>query len=115
MIADLLDKAAHARVFSQNEILAIMHVAAARLVGESVADPQKYQINNVSGSLSLLAVLPDAGYRRIVSSSAAADCGHADSAGELSFCADHSLWPLRRSVPRRRRLDLAQAAHPRKG
>ena len=91
MIGDLLDKAARAPVFAQNEIAAVMHFAAARLVGESVADPQKYYINNASGLLSLLAAMRDAGCRRIVFSSRRRGpwpCGQQCRAGELCLCPD---------------------------
>ena len=54
-----------------------MHFAAS-LVYESVVDPQKYYISNVSGLLSLLAAMRDGGCRRIVFSSAAAVYGDAD-------------------------------------
>src|SRR6476661_4145202 len=51
---DLLDEATLARTFTEHKVAAVMHFAAASLVGESVADPQKYYINNVQGTLSLL-------------------------------------------------------------
>ncbi len=79
VVGDLLDKAALAAVFAQHEIAAVMHFAAASLVGESVADPQKYYTNNVDGTLSLLAAMREAGCRRIVFSSTGAVYGHADS------------------------------------
>ena len=75
----LLDKAKLARVFSQHEIAAVMHFAAASLVGESMSDPQKYYINNVAGTLSLLEAMHSAGCRRIVFSSTGAVYGNADS------------------------------------
>jgi UDP-glucose-4-epimerase GalE len=79
VVGDLLDKAALARVFAQADIAAVMHFAAASLVGESVADPQKYYVNNVTGTLSLLAAMREAGCRRIVFSSTGAVYGRADS------------------------------------
>lgn len=42
-----------------------MHFAAASLVGESMTDPQKYYLNNVGGTLSLLAAMREAGCRRL--------------------------------------------------
>jgi UDP-glucose 4-epimerase len=56
-----------------------MHFAAASLVGESMTDPQKYYLNNVAGTLSLLAAMRDAGCRRLVFSSTGAVYGQADS------------------------------------
>lgn len=76
---DLLDEATLARVFAEHEISAVLHFAAASLVGESVADPQKYYINNVQGTLSLLKAMRNVGCRRIVFSSTGAVYGNADS------------------------------------
>jgi UDP-glucose 4-epimerase len=56
-----------------------MHFAAASLVGESVADPQKYYLNNVVGTLTLLQAMREAGCSRIVFSSTGAVYGNADS------------------------------------
>jgi UDP-glucose-4-epimerase GalE len=76
---DLLDQAALARAFAQHDIVAVMHFAASSLVGESVADPQKYYQNNVGGTLSLLAAMREAGCQRLVFSSTGAVYGNADS------------------------------------
>jgi UDP-glucose 4-epimerase len=79
VVGDLLDKATLADVFAQHDIAAVMHFAAASLVGESMTDPQKYYLNNVAGTLSLLAAMRDAGCRRLVFSSTGAVYGQADS------------------------------------
>jgi UDP-glucose 4-epimerase len=79
VVGDLLDKAMLARVFAQHDIAAVMHFAAASLVGESMADPQKYYLNNVAGTLSLLAAMREAGCHRLVFSSTGAVYGQADS------------------------------------
>ena len=76
---DLLDRAALDRVFAEHEIVAVMHFAASSLVGESVADPQKYYVNNVAGTLSLLQSMRAAGCHRLVFSSTGAVYGNADS------------------------------------
>ena len=76
---DLADKAALARAFAQHDIVAVMHFAASSLVGESVADPQKYYINNLAGTLSLLDAMREAGCSRLVFSSTGAVYGNADS------------------------------------
>ena len=65
--------------FREHDIVAVMHFAAASLVGESMTDPQKYYINNVAGTLSLLEAMHHAGCRRIVFSSTGAVYGNADS------------------------------------
>jgi UDP-glucose 4-epimerase len=79
VVGDLLDRTTLAGLFAQDDVAAVLHFAAASLVGESVADPQKYYINNVTGTLSLLAAMREAGCRRIVFSSTGAVYGHADS------------------------------------
>ena len=56
-----------------------MHFAASSLVGESVVDPQKYYINNLAGTLSLLDAMREAGCNRLVFSSTGAVYGNADS------------------------------------
>jgi UDP-glucose-4-epimerase GalE len=76
---DLADKAALAHAFAQHEIVAVMHFAASSLVGESVADPQKYYVNNLAGTLSLLQAMREAGCHRLVFSSTGAVYGNADS------------------------------------
>jgi UDP-glucose-4-epimerase GalE len=79
VIGDLLDKAALAGAFAQHDIVAVMHFAASSLVGESVADPQKYYWNNVAGTLSLLGAMREASCNRLVFSSTGAVYGNADS------------------------------------
>jgi UDP-glucose-4-epimerase GalE len=76
---DLADKAALARAFAEHEIAAVMHFAASSLVGESVAEPQKYYMNNLAGTLSLLDAMREAGCHRLVFSSTGAVYGNADS------------------------------------
>ena len=76
---DLADKAALARAFAEHEIVAVMHFAASSLVGESVVDPQKYYVNNLAGTLSLLEAMREAGCHRLVFSSTGAVYGNADS------------------------------------
>ena len=56
-----------------------MHFAASSLVGESVADPQKYYLNNLAGTLALLDAMREAGCNRLVFSSTGAVYGNADS------------------------------------
>ena len=76
---DLADGSALARAFAQHRIAAVMHFAASSLVGKSVADPQKYYLNNVAGTLSLLNAMREAGCDRLVFSSTGAVYGNADS------------------------------------
>jgi UDP-glucose 4-epimerase len=76
---DLADKATLARTFAEHDIVAVMHFAASSLVGESVADPRKYYVNNLAGTLSLLDAMREAGCGRLVFSSTGAVYGNADS------------------------------------
>jgi UDP-glucose-4-epimerase GalE len=76
---DLMDRTALAHAFAQYDIVAVMHFAAASLVGESITDPQKYYRNNVAGTLSLLDAMREAGCNRLVFSSTGAVYGNADS------------------------------------
>ena len=61
VIGDIADKATLARTFAEHDIVAVMHFAASSLVGESVADPQKYYVNNLAGTLALLDAMREAG------------------------------------------------------
>jgi UDP-glucose-4-epimerase GalE len=79
VVGDVLDKATLNRTFAQHDIVAVTHFAASSLVGESVADPQKYYRNNVAGTLSLLEAMREAGCHRLVFSSTGAVYGNADS------------------------------------
>ena len=54
VVGDIADKATLARTFAEHDIVAVMHFAASSLVGESVADAQKYYASNLAGTLSLL-------------------------------------------------------------
>jgi UDP-glucose 4-epimerase len=76
---DLRDGAGLAHAFARHNIVAVMHLAASSLVGESVADPRKYYINNLAGTLSLLDAMREAGCDRLVFSSTGAVYGNAGS------------------------------------
>ncbi len=58
---------------------AAVHLAAASLVAESIADPAKYEENNVVGSRCLVAALGRLGVGRLVFSSTAAVYGEPES------------------------------------
>lgn len=73
--ADLLDGERLRRAFGEQGTEAVIHMAAASLVGESVTNPSKYYRNNVLAGLSLLDAMRDAGVRRLVFSSTAATYG----------------------------------------
>lgn len=72
---DLRDRIQLDVVFKQNPIQAVVHFAAASLVGESIEDPLKYYDNNVNGTSALLECMKNNGVNRIVFSSTAAVYG----------------------------------------
>lgn len=72
---DLRDKELLAKLFSENNIDAVIHFAANSLVGESMQKPVKYYDNNVYGTLCLLEAMDAANVRNIVFSSTAATYG----------------------------------------
>lgn len=79
VVGDLAQKERIVAALKKYNITAVMHFAAASLVGESVSDPHKYYVNNVVGTLSLLQAMREADCRRIVFSSTGAVYGNADS------------------------------------
>ena len=72
---DLLDTDGVRGVLEGFGAEAVVHFAAASLVGESVNEPEKYMENNVAGTLSLLRAMRAAGTRNLVFSSTAATYG----------------------------------------
>jgi UDP-glucose 4-epimerase len=72
---DLIDGELLRRVFGENQIEAVIHMAAFSLVGESVQHPSKYYQNNVTAGLSLLDAMGVSGVKKIVFSSTAAVYG----------------------------------------
>lgn len=63
------------KAFEQYKPLAVMHFAAASLVGESVENPLKYYQNNVGGTLNILQMMKEFAVKYIVFSSTAAVYG----------------------------------------
>jgi UDP-arabinose 4-epimerase len=72
-------------------IEAVMHFAAYAYVGESVKEPRKYFLNNVSKALGLLDALLDTGVRKIVFSSTCATYGAPET---VPIGEDHPLRPV---------------------
>src|ERR1700687_1383738 len=50
---DVRNAEAVLQALRQHDVVAVMHFAASSAVGESVANPEKYYANNVTGTLSL--------------------------------------------------------------
>jgi UDP-glucose 4-epimerase len=72
---DLGDEFLLKKIFKSNPIGAVVHLAAYCQVGESVQDPEKYYVNNVSKGLVLLKAMRVFGVKKIVFSSTAAVYG----------------------------------------
>ncbi|HUS17440.1 MAG TPA: UDP-glucose 4-epimerase GalE [Chloroflexia bacterium] len=76
---DLLDPAGITAALRDHAVEAVIHFAAASLVGESMQDAGKYFRNNVTGSLNLADAMVAAGARYLVFSSSAAVYGEPES------------------------------------
>lgn len=75
IVGSILDKALLQRIFSEYNIIAVMHFSAYAYVGESVTDPFKYYENNVVGTLTLLEAMVAASVKKFVFSSTCATYG----------------------------------------
>lgn len=73
---DVADTAALTGLMRELKTEAVVHFAAFIAVGESMTAPERYFVNNVAGSLSLLTAMLDAGVKHIVFSSTAAVYGN---------------------------------------
>lgn len=69
--ADIRDRVALERVFTDNRFDAVIHFAGLKAVGESVSEPIRYYENNVAGSLLLFETMAAHGVNTIVFSSSA--------------------------------------------
>ena len=76
---DVTDRAALAQVFGRWPIQAVVHFAAKKAVGESVAQPLEYYANNVGGTIALAQAMQAHGCKAIVFSSSASVYGQPES------------------------------------
>ena len=75
---DCCDKQAFAKVFEQYDFDSVIHFAAFKAVGESVADPMKYYRNNLLSFLNIIELMREHGRHNIVFSSSATVYGEAE-------------------------------------
>ena len=75
----ILDEDLVRRTLREHEVRGIVHIAAKKQVGESVADPVKYYRENVTGSATLLAAAAECHVGSFVFSSSAATYGMPDT------------------------------------
>ncbi len=68
---DVRDEGLLRRIFSENEISAVIHFAGLKAVGESVSIPWKYYDNNLNSTLVLTKVMEEVGVKNIIFSSSA--------------------------------------------
>lgn len=68
---DVRDRKAFSRVFTENDIEAVIHFAGFKAVGESVHMPLLYYRNNIDCTLSLLECMRDFGVQKLIFSSSA--------------------------------------------
>lgn len=69
VVGDIADKDLVAKICRDNRIDQVVHFAAFKNVGESMRDPAKYWLNNVSSAIELIRAVVDSGVRRFVFSS----------------------------------------------
>ncbi|WP_114966185.1 UDP-glucose 4-epimerase GalE [Alkalilacustris brevis] len=112
--ADIRDATALHRVFAAERIDAVIHFAALKSVGESVARPLDYTETNIGGLMTLLRVMGEAGLHRLVFSSSAtvygapqtlpipetAPVGHTNPYGFTKLTCEQILQQLAASDPR---------------
>ena len=69
--ADCCDAQAMDKIFAENEIDAVIHFAAYKAVGESVAKPMEYYRNNLDCTLTVCEAMKKNGVKRFIFSSSA--------------------------------------------
>ncbi len=74
--ADIRDREALEKIFSKEEIGAVIHFAGLKAVGESVEKPWEYYDNNITGTLTLVDVMRKHGCKNIIFSSSATVYGN---------------------------------------
>lgn len=68
---DVRDRAALRKIFTENDIEAVIHFAGLKAVGESVREPIMYYDNNLINTLVLIKTMNEFGVKKIVFSSSA--------------------------------------------
>ena len=77
--ADVCDKAAVDKIFSENKIDAVIHFAGLKAVGESCEKPLLYYRNNIDSTLTLLEAMEKYGVNNFIFSSSATVYGTSDT------------------------------------
>lgn len=79
VVGDIADSRLVGKVCRKYDIDSVIHFAAYKAVGESVANPLRYYRNNVAGSVALVDALLEHDVKHVVFSSSAAVYGNPDS------------------------------------
>lgn len=91
ILGDLANPQDLEAVFSSYPITAVMHFAALIDVGESVIDPVKYYVHNVSYTLNLIEAMRKFDVKTLIFSSSAAIFGHPD---QVPIKENHPCRPI---------------------
>ncbi|MDD4146805.1 MAG: UDP-glucose 4-epimerase GalE, partial [Clostridia bacterium] len=94
---DLLEQEKLAQVFAENEIEAVLHFAGLKAVGESVQEPLRYYLNNITGTLILCEVMQKYGVKKLVFSSSATVYGVPQCVPVTEDCPLRAVNPYGRS------------------
>ncbi len=78
VVGDIADDDLVTRLCRERKVTSVIHFAAYKSVGESMTDPIRYFMNNVSGSTMLIDAIAAAGVEQFVFSSSAAVYGSPD-------------------------------------
>jgi UDP-arabinose 4-epimerase len=85
---DVSDRKKLSEVIDRYHPIAVIHMAAFKAVAESIRDPAKYYLNNLSASLILLDVMREKGVKKLIFSSSA-----------LVYQDAEGLTPLKETMP----------------
>jgi UDP-glucose-4-epimerase GalE len=91
VVADVGDRSALDRIFTEYRIEAVLHFAAFAYVGESMQSPELYFRNNLVNSLGLLEAMHDRGVRKMVFSSTCATYGNPE---QIPITESHPQRPV---------------------
>lgn len=80
-----------------DDVDAVIHFAAKKAVGESVASPEKYFRNNIGGTINLLSAMREAKVTKLIFSSSAAVYGEPDEAIVYENTPTHPINPYGQS------------------
>ncbi|MBI3751474.1 MAG: UDP-glucose 4-epimerase GalE [Chloroflexi bacterium] len=106
VVGSCTDRPLVRRLLRDEQLEAVLHCAARSLVGESIADPARYYLDNVAGGIELLEAMRDTGVRRLVISSTAAVYGVPEA---TPIDEDAALRPINPYGETKRTLETAAA------